>query len=133
MLFWFVLLVLALFNATLREATYKPLLVPHIGIWAHQISSLTGIGLFVGAIYFFIKHIQTKYTDKHWLMVGIIWIVMTLLFETWMNMGIRKLSFTQVLETYYFWKGETWVFVILSLLILPPIINRVLNPKLPTK
>ncbi len=119
-LFWFVLLVLALINATIRETTYKPLLTPSIGtLWAHQISLVTGILLFFAAIYYFLKHVKDPYSKKDLILVGLLWIGMTVVFETFMNAQIRKLSLQEVLETYYFWRGDTWVFVLLSLLISP--------------
>jgi hypothetical protein len=67
--FWFVLLILALINATIRETTYKPLLTPYIGIWAHQISSLSGIILFFIAIYFFLKKTKKFIIKKIYLML----------------------------------------------------------------
>lgn len=128
-LFWFVLLILALVNAVAREATYKPLLTPYIGAWAHQISSLTGILLFFTAIYFFLKKTKEPYTKKDLINAGLLWIVMTVVFESLMNVFIRKLSFQEVLQTYYFWQGETWIFVLLSLLISPMIIYKLLKTK----
>ncbi len=127
--FWFVLLVLTLINATIREAGYKPILEPYIGLWAHQISSLTGILLFFIAIYFFLKR-NNNYNKKDLIFMGIIWFVMTIAFETLMNVFMRNLNFKQVLQTYYFWQGEIWVFVLLSLLILPFVVDKILNKKI---
>lgn len=126
-LFWFVLLILALANATIRETTYKPLLAPIIGIWAHQISSLTGIILFFLAIYFFIKNLKVKHSTKDLLFAGILWIVMTVVFESGMNYFIRHLTLQQVIETYYFWKGDTWVFVLLSLVVSPLVASKLVS------
>lgn len=126
-LFWFVLLILALINATIRETTYKPLLIPHIGVWAHQISSLTGILLFFVGIYIFLKKVKEAYTQKDLITVGFIWIGMTILFETTMNMYVRHLSFKQVLQTYYFWTGDTWIFVLLSLIVSPLVVHHMLK------
>lgn len=125
--FWFVLLIFALINATIRETTYKPLLTPHIGMWAHQISSVTGILLFFGAIYFFLKRMREPYTKNDLINVGWLWILMTIMFECFMNFYIRKLSVQQVLQTYYFWRGETWIFVLLSLLASPLIVHKMLK------
>ena len=63
-LYWFVLLAVALFNAMLRELTYKPLLTPVIGQWAHELSTITGILLFAVAIYFYVKKIYKHITQK---------------------------------------------------------------------
>lgn len=126
------LLVIAIINAFIREITYKPLLTPYIGIWAHQISSLTGILFFFIAIYVFLKNIKTRCSQKDLFYIGLIWLFMTIVFETVMNLFIRHLSFGELLQTYYFWKGETWIFVLLSLIFLPLIIDKVfkLNNKL---
>lgn len=126
-LFWFVLLVLALINAIIRETTYKPLLTPYIGMWAHQISSVTGILLFFGGIYGFLKKVKEPYKQKDLVVVGFLWIGMTILFETGMNIYLRHLRFEEVLQTYYVWKGDTWLLVLLSLVVSPLIINRILK------
>ena len=126
-LFWFELLVTAILNAGIREATYKPLLTPHIGNWAHQISSLTGIFLFFCVIYLFLKNSKENYNKKSLVIIGMVWFVMTFIFEIGMNIFLRKLSFEQVLQTYYFWQGETWIFVLLSVLFLPMIIGKILK------
>ncbi len=117
--FWFVLFVLAIGNAIVREVTYKPLLEPIIGIWAHQISAVIAIFLFFGAIYAFLSYEKGSYTRRDLTVVGVLWFTLTVIFECFMNLYIRKLSLMEVLETYYFWKGELWVFVLLSLFISP--------------
>ncbi|MDD4409324.1 MAG: hypothetical protein PHW52_01585 [Candidatus Pacebacteria bacterium] len=121
--FWFVLLVLAFINAGIREMTYKPFLTPYIGTWAHQISSITGILLFFFAIDYFLKKNRGKYVRKDLISCGVMWILMTVAFETFMNVVIRKLALLEVVKTYYFWNGETWIFVLLSLLVIPLIID----------
>lgn len=128
-LFWFILLVVAIANAVVREAWYKPVLLPYIGHWAHQISSLTGIVLFFVVIYYFIKRFRGEFTYRKVFLVGVLWFFMTVVFETWMNVFIRKLTFGQVLETYYFWNGETWIFVLLSLIVSPLIAYRIVRSK----
>lgn len=126
-LFWFVLLLLAITNATVREFTYKPLLEPSIGMWAHQLSSVTAIIIFFVAIYLFLKFIKEDYKKIDLLVIGFIWFLMTLLFEVYMNYFVRSLSLQQILYTYYFWKGELWIFVLLSLLLLPMIADKYLK------
>ncbi len=119
-LFWFLLLVIAMINAIIRDLTYKPLLEPYIGMWAHQISSLTLIILFFIAIYLFLKYTKEEYTRKDIIIIGLLWIILTLIFESLMNL-YRQLTILQIIETYYFWRGETWIFVLLSLIIIPVI------------
>lgn len=128
-LFWFVLLIIALINATIRELTYKPLLEPYIGIWAHQISSITAILFFFIAIFFFIRNSKENFSKKQLITMSSIWILLTILFETLMNFFWRKISLIQTLQTYYFWNGETWIFVLISLVISPLIVRRILNKR----
>lgn len=127
-LFWFVLLVLALVNAVLREVTYKPLLEPSLGNWAHQLSSLTAIILFYFAISWFFRRQKQIYSQKQLILVGTIWTSLTLIFETLMNVYFRQLTLTQVLSTYYFWQGETWFFVLLFIFFSPLLVNKPQNP-----
>ncbi len=126
-LFWFCLLILALLNATIREVGYKPLLEPYIGLWAHQLSSLSGIILFFAAIYLFLRRQQRSYTVQELWMMGLVWTGMTLVFELLMNIGLRHLTWSEVARTYYFWQGETWIFVLLSLLVSPIVAYRLQN------
>ncbi|MCM2339310.1 MAG: hypothetical protein NDI62_02535 [Burkholderiales bacterium] len=127
--FWFALLVLALVNAGIREMIYKPILMPYIGTWAHQISSITGILIFFSAIYIFFLNIKEEYSKKDAKKIGFLWFGMTLIFETWMNLFLQNLSVKEILETYYFWNGETWIFVLASLVISPMIAYRILKGK----
>ncbi len=128
-LFWFVLLIIALINAIIRELTYKPLLEPYIGVWAHQISSITAIIFFFIAIFFFIRNSKEKFSKKELIIISSIWIILTVLFETLMNFFFRKISLIQTLQTYYFWNGETWIFVLISLIASPLISRRILNKR----
>ena len=128
-LFWLALLVLAIFNAVVREMTYKPILEPYLGMWAHQLSSLTGIVLFYWAILWFLKMVRGEYTDRDLVLAGLMWVVMTVVFETGMSLHLRGLSMGDVLQTYYFWKGETWIWVLVALFVMPLMIDRGLNKK----
>lgn len=127
LLFWFILLCIAILNAVLREATYKPFLTPYIGNWAHQISSFTGIIGFFVAIYWFLKRSSYNPSYRELIAVGFTWTMMTILFETWMNIFIRKAGVDVVLQTYYFWKGELWFFVLMSLVISPLVAKKLLR------
>lgn len=76
---------------------------------------------------FFLKKSKEQYVKSDLIVVGALWIGMTIVFESFMNMHIRHLSLEQVLQTYYFWKGDTWLFVLLSLLISPLVADRMLT------
>jgi hypothetical protein len=125
--FWFVLLLLAIINGIIRDATYKPLLEPIIGNWAHQLSSITGILLFFCAIYLFLKYINIDYTKRDLWNIGVMWLVMTIIFEFAFGYYVRDSSWSEMLGAYYFWKGELWIFVLISVVIIPQICFRIIN------
>lgn len=127
--FWLVLSVLAIINAVIRETTYKPWLTPYIGMWAHQISSATGILLLFGAINWFLGRVRGEYDRDDLVKTGMLWIILTIGFETVMNKYYRGLTFSEVLETYYFWRGDTWIFVLVSLVASPLIADKLLKQR----
>lgn len=57
-------------------------------------------------------------------MIGLVWVVLTVVFETGMSLYLRGLSMSDVLQAYYFWKGETWIWVLVALLTMPLLIGR---------
>lgn len=57
-------------------------------------------------------------------MIGLVWVVLTVVFETGMSLYLRGLSMSDVLQAYYFWRGETWIWVLVALFIMPLLIGR---------
>ena len=125
--FWFVLLLLAIINGIIRDSAYKPLLEPLIGHWAHQISAITGILLFFFAIYLFLKFTKSDYNKLDLLKIGILWLMMTVIFEFAFGYYVRNSSWSEMLGAYYFWKGELWIFVLISVVIIPQICFKMLK------
>ena len=113
------MLMAAIINGGIRDATYKPLLLPYIGRWAHQVSTIILISLFAVIIYYFIKRYKDVLTLKHTIIISTIWFFATLAFEVFMVLVLSNGTVTKMLSAYYIWKGETWVLVPLSLIILP--------------
>ena len=125
--FWFILLTLAIINGITRDLTYKPLLEPYIGIWAHQISCLTGIILFFTAIYIFLKYIKANYTRYDLFGIGTMWMIMTIIFEFTFGYFYRQSSWEEMFAQYHFWKGDLWIFVLLSVIIIPQVCFKILR------
>lgn len=57
-------------------------------------------------------------------MIGLVWVVLTVVLETGMSLYLRGLSMSDVLQAYYFWRGETWIWVLVALFIMPLLIGR---------
>lgn len=50
--------------------------------------------------------------------------MLTVVLETGMSLYLRGLSIGDMLQAYYFWKGETWIWVLVALLTMPLLIGR---------
>lgn len=125
-LFWFVLLGTAILNALIREKLLKPWLEPSIGRWAHQLSVPTGFTLMLLITMLFLKYQRAPYTASQLWNVGIIWCVMTIIFEFGFG-RFRGLSWTELLAAYYVWKGELWLLFVLSLILMPILAHKLLK------
>ena len=75
---WFILIPLAILNAGLREKIYKKFLNE---LYSHQLSSLVFIIVIFTLTFFFLKFIPFSYSLTDTFIIGIIWLVLTILFE----------------------------------------------------
>ena len=121
LLFWFVLLLLAFINGALREFTYKSAVGEP---WAHQISVVTGILLFGVAIWFAVKRWGFS-SQRQAMTVGIIWIVLTEIFEAVMILSDPNGSLDLFLHQHNIAAGELWPLVVLWVGIAPVLFHRV--------
>jgi hypothetical protein len=127
-LFWFVLLAIALVNAIIRDATYVPALEPSIGMWAHQIGAIfVSVVLFI-AIFLFLRHQKVEHSVPIPLSIGLMWVLFTVIFETFLGIVILQVSLQEVLSAYYFWNGELWVVVLVTMMI-SAIITDTITPQ----
>jgi len=68
---WVVFVVLAIINEAAREIWYGAVLGNEL--LARQISTVTGISLFLAAMYVFFKKTSAEYTEKDFLVIGGMW------------------------------------------------------------
>jgi hypothetical protein len=125
-LFWVVLVIVAIINGTIRDFTYKPWLEPYIGKWAHQISVLTGFGLMLLATIGFLKILRVDYARRDLLLLGLIWLVMTIIFEFGFG-RLRGKSWQELFEMYYFWRGDLWLFLLIGTVFLPLLAHSIIH------
>ena len=118
---WFGLLCIAIANGALRDLVYGPAMSE---LGAHQISTLTGCSAFLA---------YTWLVGKRWpiankivaLKVGIMWLAMTLVFETWMIVVLQGKPFSAVLQSYDICAGQLWVLVLLTALLSPLVVVQI--------
>jgi hypothetical protein len=105
-LLWFPMIVLAVVNGTARDLWYKN----YVGELAgRQISTITLLLLFAVYIWFVIKTYPPA-TSEQAITIGILWLVLTLIFEFGMGYMSGK-SWAQMLEDYNLLKGRIWVLI----------------------
>ncbi len=126
LLFWFALLVTALINAVIREKLLKPWLEPSIGRWAHQLSVPTGFVLMLLATMLFLKYQKAPYKPADLWIVGMLWCIITLVFEFGFGKA-RGMSWSELFAAYHLWKGELWMLLLLSLIVMPTLAHKLLK------
>lgn len=123
--FWLVLVVLAFINGMLREFTYKNAVGEP---WAHQISVVTGILLLGVAIWFAVKRWSFS-SRRQAIAVGIIWVMLTEIFEAAMVMSEPQGGLDVFLQQHNIAEGEWWPLVVLWVGIAPVIFYHTQNKK----
>lgn len=119
---WLGLAGLAVANGTLREMTYGPRLGDRR---AHQLSSLTAI-ILIGLYTYGLGLIWPLASGGQALVVGTIWLGLTVLFEFGFGRLVRKLTWQRLLADYNLAAGRVWVLVLVWVLVAPRVIHLLL-------
>lgn len=118
---WFPIVILAFANASIREAVYKRYVSE---LAAHQISTLTVcvlVGLYVWALSRYLK----LQSSGQAIGVGLMWLVMTILFETVLGRYVLRNSWRQVLQDYNVLEGRVWPLALLWVTLSPYVFYRI--------
>jgi len=112
---WLGMLVLAVLNGALREA----LLTPNLGdVLGRQLSTLLLLALFAG--WFWFLHRRWPLANaRQACLVGVLWLAITLSFETFMGRVLAGKPWSQALGDYDVLAGRIWVLVPLWTLVGP--------------
>ena len=110
---WFVFLVFAIINATLRERFFFKKLGE---LRSHQLSSLIFIIIIFLITYSWLKLTEFQVSIFQSLLIGFIWFFLTIFFEFFAGRYLFGNSWKRLLNDYNILKGRLWVFVLLSLL-----------------
>jgi len=106
---WFLLLVIAIINATIREKLYAK----KIGdLRAHQLSSIIFILIIFIISFLLFKIPNLGYQINDLFIMGGIWTIMTILFEFIFGHYIMKHSWKTLFKDYNIFKGRLWVLVL---------------------
>jgi hypothetical protein len=122
-LLWFVFPFIAIFNGVIREFTYKKLVGD---LPAHQISTATGI-FFFGIIFYFIFKKWKIESVKHAILIGAIWLGLTILFEFGFGHYIMGNPWQKLLHDYNLAEGRVWSLLLVWITIAPFIFYRIFD------
>ncbi len=118
---WPALVVVAILNGTLRNYTYTRVVGEHA---AHVISSVILVGVFLLITYAFLASVKVDYRNLDLLVVGAIWLVLTVAFEFLFGHYAAGHSWRRLLAEYNIFKGRVWVLVLLAVFFGPLIMGR---------
>ena len=107
LLYWFLLMLLAILNGTVRIKLIIPFTGLTIGL---AISTLLLCALILGATWVGIRWLGPADAKQAW-GIGLLWLVMTLSFEFGAGHFLFKKPWTELLLDYDLAKGRIWVLV----------------------
>ena len=114
-LVWFVLVVVAIINGTIRNEVYKGSLGD---LHAHQLSTLTGVILFGLVIWGFSRLWKITSAQQAWT-IGLMWLGMTIAFEFIFGHFVIGHSWSKLLHDYNIFQGRTWILVLIWTTVAP--------------
>ena len=91
---------------------------------AHQVSTMTGCSAFL---------VYTWLVGKRWpianrivaMKIGVMWLAMTLAFETWMILVLQGKPSSVLLQSYDICAGQLWILVLLTALLSPLLVVQI--------
>jgi hypothetical protein len=112
---WFALLVVAVANGALRQFTFGK----HMSeLRAHQVSTLIG-SVLVGILIWLVIRTWPPSSSSQALLVGLIWLVLTVAFEFFMGLVLARRPLSRVLRDYNLAAGRVWVLLLIWLAVAP--------------
>lgn len=118
---WFPMIVIAIVNGLFREK----FLANHFNeLRAHQLSTASMIVLF-GIYVWIIFKIWAPISSSQAIIIGLIWLVLTVIFEFLFGHYIAGHSWDKLLRDYNILKGRVWVLILIWIAIAPYIIYQI--------
>ena len=124
---WFVFVILFIVNGELRNDGYGPLVKNEL--IAHQISTALGLTLFFIVMFFFFERTTANYTQKDLLIIGIMWLLMTIFFEFIFGHYVIGHTWSKLFHDYNILDGHVWILILLWTAVGPLIIGKILEKK----
>ena len=112
---WFVLLAIAIGNGALRQATFAKRMSE---LHAHQLSTVIG-SVVIGAFIWFIIDKWPPSSNREAIAIGVVWLCMTVVFEFFMGLVIKRQPMAEVVSDYNLSAGRVWILFLIWLALAP--------------
>jgi len=122
---WLPMIVIAIINGVIRQGFYLTFLDE---LSAHQLSVLSGI-IFFSIYIWFITGKWKLNSYKQTMLIGFMWLIMTILFEFVFGHYVMGHSWDKLFHDYNFLAGRLWVIVLLWITISPTIFYHLRKKK----
>lgn len=120
---WFVIVILAIVNAIFRETVLVSLLGQNI--------ALPLSGILLSLIVFIVTYLSSPLFGKNniliYFLIGLQWVVMTLLFEFLFGYYVIGKSWSSLLQVFNIMKGDLMILVLLVSLFSPILVAKIKN------
>lgn len=114
-LFWPVLMVLAIGNGVLREVMYGASITE---LQAHQLSTLSAILILTTAVILLSRYVAPSSSSQSAL-IGCAWLGLTLCFEFLFGRYVAGHSWSRLFQDYDLLSGRVWVVLLVWVTLLP--------------
>ena len=119
-LIWLCIIPLAILNGALREGIINPLIGE---IKAGHVSVIILCFLIFIVSFIFIPKLG-KGTNKTYLLIGILWVFLTIVFETTLGL-LMGISINELIQAYNITTGNSWIVVVIFTGIVPLLIAKI--------
>ena len=121
---WFILVMVAILNGACRNAFISPRVGEYAG---HVISTIIFICVILVATYLFLSLIRIDYSVTDLLLIGTLWLVMTVLFEFIFGHYVVGHPWSTLLADYNILQGRVWVLVLIASFTAPLLVGLMLK------
>ncbi len=121
---WFIFVIAAILNGTFRVA----FITPRVGEYAgHVISTVIFICVILAGTYLFLGYLDADLSRNDLLLIGALWLVLTVAFEFLFGHYVMGHSWEKLLADYNIFKGRVWVLVLLTTFLAPWLVGTYLR------
>lgn len=122
LLIWALIIPLAIMNGIMRDSLVSPL------IGSKYALALSGIILcvLIFIISYFLITFLGQGSQKQYLIMGVVWVILTIIFETILSLAMGN-SYPTIIKSYNILTGYLWLLDIIFIGITPILVAKIQN------